>query len=139
MKAPEQVAADLLNAEIRDLQELQRMAGVPRLFSFMCAIVDGARNGAPNGQPQTASPVQPLPKVSAPNGLSSVASRCAAEMRKNITVSGLTQAMRSSGYVFVTKTPKLSVSDFLRTNVGKKVKITKRAVGTNPTIYEWIG
>jgi hypothetical protein len=137
---PEQIAAKLVGDEIRLLQQLQEMAGNPRVFDFMCRIVDAARNG----KSSVVKPASPATKAieadsasSAPNGLTEAVLKCCETMGTKITVAAVVKKMTAEGYVFVAQKPKVAVADVIRRYTGTNLKLTQRGTGNQPNIYKW--
>lgn len=150
--APEIVAAQILDEEIRQLTELKRMAGVPRLFEIMRMIVNGS-NGPmtpserpPQHNPLVAEPKMPpgvvdeeTPGSTNPNGLTEAVVASYKRLSRGFTIASIVEDLIHHGFVFVAKKPKVSVADALRRHIGKLVKVTQKGVGRAPNVFEYIG
>ena len=141
---PEQIAAQIVDEDIRGLTELRRLAGIPRFFEIMCRIVDASRkNGsdpAINGAKQPTLRLRPVTAgIHGPNGLKDEVMKHCAAMRTGITVAKVVERLQAEDYSFVSSDPKVAVGDVLRRATDTNVKISKQGGGRVGHEYEFIG
>jgi hypothetical protein len=140
-------AAQILDEEIRQLQELKRMAGNPRLLDLMRRIVQATDT---DGRQPSANIREPIPAPSkprparksdrSPNGLTQAVRERAALLGKAFTIPQMMQALEASGFEFVGQDHQAATSSAVKALAGKEIlKLTRRGSGPNPHWYEYVG
>jgi hypothetical protein len=141
------VAGQILDEEIRQLQELKRMAGNPRLLDLMRRIVQATdMNGAQRitgiPGPVFTSPKPKLARKSAksPNGLTKAVREIAASLGKPFTIPQMMQALEVSEFKFVGQNRQAATSSAVKALARKNIiKLSQRGAGPNPHWYEYVG
>ena len=142
---PEKAAHKVLSAQISQMQDLQRMASEPWIFSLMCQIVDEARvSEAPTAIARrkalaTLATDKLSPRLDEPDGglTVSVLEACQS-IGQGITVAKVVELMHVNGYKFSAASPKIAVSDVIRRYTDKRLKMTTKGHGNQPHVYRWI-
>lgn len=134
----------LIEDEIKQLRELEKMAENPRMVELMRRLVFNSSNGtsanAPS-QPQGAvkPPAKPVTKF-ASNGLSmAVLDAVRARTSGPFTVYDIVGDLSGSGFQFVAKTPRVAVHSVIERLLKKGVlTLVDRGHGNNPHKYHYV-
>lgn len=145
---------ELIDAEIRQLTELKRMAKNPRMVALMRDLVTRSTNGAtsetvaiPAQAIRTRAATRTSPprksagaRATAPNGLSKAVAEAVKTIKPHFSNSDLADYMVSQGFVFVSNHPRLAVMAPMEKLLKMKiVRISKKGQGSQPNLYEYVG
>src|SRR6059058_3331554 len=113
-----------LDENIRDLQELKRMAANPYMVDAMRRILADLDGGAPRTH----------------NGLTASTLDVIRSFDRPFTVPDIVKALKESGFEFAARKPGLAVAAPLK-RLEKRglVRMVKARVGNEPHLYEYIG
>ena len=141
------VAAQILDEEIRKLQELKQMAGNPRILDLIRRIVQATDTNSTQPINQASEHKAPPAKPSlakknnkSPNGLTPAVQVAAASLGKAFTVPQMVQMLDASGFEFVGQDHQAATSSAVKALVKRKlIRLARKGSGPNPHWYEYAG
>jgi hypothetical protein len=149
MSVTTEVIDNIFDEEIRQLNDLKRMASNPRLVDLMRKIVE-ASNGtgrmAPQTTPETLRPSvaprrQIVVKSYHPTGLTAAVHSVVSNLDGGLfTIPSVVKILTESGFNFTAANPKVAVAGPINAFLKRgTIRLVRAGTGSEPNQYEFVG